>query len=55
MLLLTVFTLVNLALLRIKSRGPSPEGAPDYPGFVPLSGALISGSFVIWKLAEFVV
>lgn len=55
MLLLTVFTLVNLALLRIKSRGPSPDGAPDYPKVVPLAGALVSGGFVLWKLAEFVV
>lgn len=55
MLLLTVFTLVNLALLKIKARGPSPEGVPDYPKFVPLLGALISGGFVVWKLLEFVL
>lgn len=54
MLLLTVFTLVNLALLRIKSRGPSPDGVPDYPGIVPLAGAIISGAFVVWKLVEIV-
>jgi basic amino acid/polyamine antiporter, APA family len=52
MLLLTVFTLVNLALLRIKAQRPSPEGAPDYPKIIPLLGALISGSFVLWKLVD---
>lgn len=55
MLLLTVFTLINLALLRIKARGPSPDGVPDYPKLVPLLGALISGGFVVWKLAELLV
>ena len=55
LLLLSGFTLVNLALLKIKSRGPSPDGAPDYPKVVPLAGALISGGFVVWKFVDFVV
>lgn len=51
LLLLTVFTLVNLALVRVKSRGPGPVGAPNYPVIVPILGAMISAGFVIWKLA----
>ncbi len=52
MLLLVVFTLVNLALLRIKTRGPGPEGAPDYPRIIPLLGAILSFGMVVWKLAD---
>lgn len=55
LLLLTVFTLINLALLRIKARVAPPHGAPNYPWFVPVLGALISGGFVVWKLVEVVV
>lgn len=55
LLLLTVFTLVNLALLKVKARAAPPHGAPNYPWFVPVLGAVISGSFVVWKLLELLV
>lgn len=55
LLLLTVFTLVNLALLKVKARAAPPHGAPNYPWYVPMLGALISGSFVIWKLVELLI
>ena len=39
---LAVFTLCNLALWRLKRRGPTPPEAPDLPIWLPLTGATVS-------------
>ena len=39
---LAVFTLCNLALWRLKRRGPTPPEAPDLPIWLPLAGATVS-------------
>lgn len=36
--ILAVFAAVNLAAIRLKRRGPAPEGAPEYPIAVPVAG-----------------
>lgn len=41
-LTLAIFTTVNIALIRIKKKGPPPPGAPDLPHWVPYAGAMIS-------------
>jgi APA family basic amino acid/polyamine antiporter len=41
-MVLIVFTLVNLALIRIKRLGPSPEGVRAMPLWVPVLGGLAS-------------
>ena len=43
---LTIFTLVNLALLRIKRRDPRPAGIRVYPLWLPAAGALVSAGFL---------
>ncbi len=43
---LTVFSLVNLALLQLKRRGPTPANAPRIPAVVPLAGLVISVAFL---------
>ncbi len=50
LILLTVFALVNLALLRIKRKDPKPEGVTTVPAIVPAIGFLISAAFVMWEL-----
>ena len=50
LILLSVFALVNLALLRLKARDPKPHGVTTVPGFVPLIGFLISAGFVVSEL-----
>ncbi len=45
-LLLVVFTLVNLALLRIKREDPHPQGIFLVPRAVPMAGALVCLCFV---------
>lgn len=50
---LTVFTLVNLALLRLKRTRPRPEEGFQVPLAVPLIGAVISAAALIsllWRL-----
>ncbi|WP_028795720.1 APC family permease [Thalassobaculum salexigens] len=39
---LAVFALCNLALWRLKRRGPTPPEAPDLPIWLPLAGAVVS-------------
>lgn len=41
-MLLAVFALVNLALVRIKLRGPSPAGVRTFPVWVPVAGLLLT-------------
>ncbi len=52
-IVLIVFTLINLALIAIKKRGPAPDGVATYPAWVPVIGATSSGAFVLWQLADF--
>lgn len=51
LLMLTVFALVNLALLGVKRRSPRPAGIQVYPRWVPAIGFLLSIGFVIAELA----
>lgn len=45
-MVLMVFTLVNLALIRIKRLGPPPEGVRAIPLWVPVLGALASAGIL---------
>jgi amino acid transporter len=48
----TVFTVVNLALWRIKARDPRPEGARVFPAWIPVAGCLISATFLALELTR---
>ncbi len=47
---LVAFSLINLALLRVKRRAPRVAGIPIYPAWVPLAGFLTSGGFVVFQI-----
>ena len=47
---LTVFSLVNLSLWRVKRREPRPAGIIVFPSWLPLAGFLCSVSFVVFQL-----
>jgi amino acid transporter len=49
---LLLFTLVNLALVRLQQRGPAPEEAVRVWRWVPLAGAAVSAFFLIGELAQ---
>jgi basic amino acid/polyamine antiporter, APA family len=49
---LVAFSLINLALLRIKRREPSPPGVRCFPTWIPWAGCLSSFSFVLFQLAS---
>ncbi len=51
-IMLTIFALVNLALLRLKGREPAPPGVLQFPRFVPFLGFLLSTGFVLRELAN---
>jgi APA family basic amino acid/polyamine antiporter len=50
-IVLVVFTLVNIALIRIKHRDPAPAGARVYAGWIPWGGLLLSLTLLAFHLA----
>ncbi len=51
-IMLTVFSLVNFALWRIKQRDPTPENCVIFPKWMPLIAFIASSSFVVVTLVE---
>ncbi len=51
-LTLAIFALINLALLRLKRRGPPPAGVCVVPRFLPVLGAIVSLGFLALALVE---
>ena len=49
---LTVFALVNLALVRIKLRGNKSDPDSFVPLWVPVMGGVVSGGFAVFQLVE---
>ncbi|MET0259230.1 MAG: amino acid permease [Methylobacterium sp.] len=52
LLLLAVFTVVNVALLVLQRRADEPRGAFEIPRFVPLLGALCCAGLIVVRVAE---
>ena len=46
-IMLTIFSLVNLALWRIKRTQPQPEDVRVFPAWVPITGFFVSSAFVL--------
>jgi len=46
-IMLTIFSMVNLALWRIKRRDPHPVGIRIFPSWIPITGFLVSFAFVL--------
>ncbi|MDX1795736.1 MAG: amino acid permease, partial [Hydrogenovibrio sp.] len=51
-LVLLVFTLVNLALVRIKHRLPNPPVVTVFPIWLPWLGFLTTGTFLLFQLVS---
>jgi APA family basic amino acid/polyamine antiporter len=52
-IMLTIFSMVNIALWRIKRQDPHPHGVRVYPAWIPVIGFLISSAFVLNEVIEF--
>lgn len=50
LLLLAVFTVVNIALLRLKLRASEPAGQFEVPVFVPFLGAIVCATLVVVRI-----
>ena len=50
LIMLSIFSMINLALLRIKKRSPSTGGSINFPRWIPLSGFIVSLSFLVLTL-----
>jgi amino acid transporter len=51
-IMLFIFTLVNLALVLIKRRDPRPPGVWVFPVWVPVTGFLVSSAFLAFEIAS---
>ena len=47
MIMLVVFSIVNLSLWRIKRRDPHPVDVRIFPAWIPIAGFLVSSAFVL--------
>ena len=54
-IMLIVFSLVNLALWRIKRNEPSPEGCITFPQWMPLLALIVSSGFVILEITKAII
>jgi len=52
LLVLIVFSLVNLSLLRIKRRDPRPEGVRVFPAWIPAGGVVASLGLLLLQLSS---
>ena len=50
LIMLSIFSLINLALWVIKKREPKPEGIMIIPGWLPIIGFFVSAGFVLSQL-----
>jgi amino acid transporter len=48
---LVVYGVVNLALWRVKRRGPAPEGVVTVPVWVPVAGFVVNAAFIAFQIA----
>ena len=46
-IMLTIFSMVNLALWRVKRLDPIPDGAMVFPAWIPIIGFVVSFAFVL--------
>jgi amino acid transporter len=53
-IMLGVFTCMNLTLLAMKRQDPAPDGVRVYPVWVPALGFVSSAAFFVYGLVEFV-
>lgn len=52
LIMLCIFSMINLALLRIKKYKPHTEDSINFPRWIPLSGFIVSLSFLILTLVN---
>lgn len=50
LIILTLFSIVNLALWKIKQRDPHPEGVRIFPAWIPIIGFVVSFAFVTGEI-----
>lgn len=53
-IMLTIFSIVNLALWRIKRRDPHPVDVRIFPTWIPIIGFFVSFAFVVGEVINFV-
>jgi amino acid transporter len=53
-IVLCIFSLVNLALWRLKRHTPAPDGVPDLPIWVPILGFHVSVAFAGGELVHLI-
>jgi amino acid transporter len=51
-IILVVFALINLSLVRIKRRAPTPPGVRAVPAWVPVAGFVVTSGLILFQVAD---
>lgn len=55
LIMLCIFSMINLALLKIKKRIPSTQDSINFPRWIPLMGFIVSSGFLIYILTDLII
>jgi len=55
LIMLCIFSMINLALLKIKKRIPTTQDSINFPNWIPLTGFIASSGFLIFVLIDFMI
>ncbi len=53
-IMLTIFSIVNLALWRVKQKDPQPVDIKTFPVWIPITGFFVSFAFVLHKIMNLI-
>lgn len=53
-IVLTIFMLINLALIKLKRKNPNPKGVATYSIVIPIMGFVLSFLFITFQLANII-
>lgn len=52
-IIILIFIIVNLSLIVLKKKIPTPDGVKTYPVFIPIFGLLLCGWFLFYRIYSF--
>jgi len=55
LIMLCIFSMINLALLKIKKRIPTTQDSINFPRWIPLTGFIVSSGFLIFVFIDFII
>ncbi len=54
-LIFIIFTIMNVALIKIKIKNPSPEGIKSYPIWIPILGIIVNITMIMIQMSSYYI